>query len=154
MVINSPCLTSKKELAIPEQTTTGKESTNPLMADSLPKTIVPTKLVKPQGFNLRPNIGIEFMHDYEILDSPRAVVFRDKYGMQMIMRFNEIHKFSDGTLQQIDEALDYQQAVHVCYLEEVKAQKNLPELGELCWWKNTRRRLQTSSENRMMTSSL
>ncbi|GKC49074.1 putative ribonuclease H-like domain-containing protein, partial [Tanacetum coccineum] len=31
----------------------------------------------------------------------------DKYGVQMIMRFNEIHKFSDGTLQQIDEALDY-----------------------------------------------
>ncbi|GKC32409.1 hypothetical protein Tco_1039703 [Tanacetum coccineum] len=34
--------------------------------------------------------------------------YRDKYGMQMIMRFNEIHKFSDGNLQQIDEALDYQ----------------------------------------------
>ncbi|GJR47807.1 integrase, catalytic region, zinc finger, CCHC-type containing protein [Tanacetum coccineum] len=31
----------------------------------------------------------------------------DKYGVQMIMWFNEIHKFSDGTLQQIDEALDY-----------------------------------------------
>ncbi|GJT94872.1 retrovirus-related pol polyprotein from transposon TNT 1-94 [Tanacetum coccineum] len=48
-----------------------------------------------------------FMHDYKILDSTRVVVFRDKYGMQMIMRFNEIHKFSNGTLQQIDEALDY-----------------------------------------------
>ncbi|GJZ69093.1 hypothetical protein Tco_0632643 [Tanacetum coccineum] len=31
----------------------------------------------------------------------------DKYGVQMIMLFNEIHKFSDGTLQLIDEALDY-----------------------------------------------
>ncbi|GJS25778.1 hypothetical protein Tco_1066875 [Tanacetum coccineum] len=31
---------------------------------------------------------------------------QDRYGVQMIMRFNEIHKFSDGTLQQIDEALD------------------------------------------------
>ncbi|GJY78859.1 retrovirus-related pol polyprotein from transposon TNT 1-94 [Tanacetum coccineum] len=51
--------------------------------------------------------GLEFMHDYKILDSPRAVLFRDKYGMQMLMRFNKIHKFSDGTLQQIDEALDY-----------------------------------------------
>ncbi|GJY13332.1 hypothetical protein Tco_0382641 [Tanacetum coccineum] len=51
--------------------------------------------------------GLEFMHDYKILDSPRVVVFRDRYGMQMIMRFNEIYKFSDGTLQQIDEALDY-----------------------------------------------
>nr|GEU36994.1 hypothetical protein [Tanacetum cinerariifolium] len=37
----------------------------------------------------------------------KAVMFLDKYGVQMMMRFNEIHKFSDGTLQQIDEALDY-----------------------------------------------
>ncbi|GKE49647.1 hypothetical protein Tco_1480905 [Tanacetum coccineum] len=51
--------------------------------------------------------SLEFMHDYKILDSPRAMVFRDRYGMQMIMRFNEIHNFSNGTLQQIDEALDY-----------------------------------------------
>ncbi|GKA01207.1 hypothetical protein Tco_0673872 [Tanacetum coccineum] len=29
--------------------------------------------------------GLEFMHNYTILDSPRAVVFRDKYGMQMII---------------------------------------------------------------------
>nr|GEX75296.1 hypothetical protein [Tanacetum cinerariifolium] len=39
MIINSPCLTDKKELAIPGQTTTGKEFSNPLMAGSLPKTI-------------------------------------------------------------------------------------------------------------------
>ncbi|GKC49641.1 hypothetical protein Tco_1072386 [Tanacetum coccineum] len=52
--------------------------------------------------------GFEFKHDFTVIDSSRAVTFRDKYGVQMIMRFNEIHKFSDGTLQQIDEALDYQ----------------------------------------------
>ncbi|GKE05620.1 hypothetical protein Tco_1397638 [Tanacetum coccineum] len=51
--------------------------------------------------------GFEFKHDFTIIDSPRAVTFRDTYGVQMIMRFNEIHKFSDDTLQQIDEALDY-----------------------------------------------
>ncbi|GJZ35323.1 hypothetical protein Tco_0581140 [Tanacetum coccineum] len=38
-------LYDKKELAIPGQTTTGKEFSNPLMADSLPKTILPTKFV-------------------------------------------------------------------------------------------------------------
>ncbi|GKA26007.1 hypothetical protein Tco_0712116 [Tanacetum coccineum] len=38
MVINSPCLTDKKEWAIPRQTATGKEFSNPLMAGSLPKT--------------------------------------------------------------------------------------------------------------------
>nr|GEX77328.1 hypothetical protein [Tanacetum cinerariifolium] len=33
MVINSPCLTDKKEFAIPRQTAIGKEFSNPLMAD-------------------------------------------------------------------------------------------------------------------------
>nr|GFB40882.1 hypothetical protein [Tanacetum cinerariifolium] len=41
----------------------------------------------------------EYKHNYTVIDSPRAVTFRDRYGVQMIMRFNEIHKFSDGTLQ-------------------------------------------------------
>ncbi|GJS83654.1 hypothetical protein Tco_0750195 [Tanacetum coccineum] len=52
--------------------------------------------------------GFEFKYDFTIIDSPRAITFRDKYGVQMIMHFNEIHKFSDGTLQLIDEALNYQ----------------------------------------------
>ncbi|GKB02457.1 hypothetical protein Tco_0830546 [Tanacetum coccineum] len=45
MVIKSPCLTGKKELAIPGQTATGKELSNLLMAGSLPKTIIPIQLV-------------------------------------------------------------------------------------------------------------
>nr|GFB27330.1 hypothetical protein [Tanacetum cinerariifolium] len=51
--------------------------------------------------------GFEYKHDYTVIDSPRAVIFRDKYEVQMMMRFNEIHKFSDGMLQQINEALAY-----------------------------------------------
>nr|GEV59005.1 integrase, catalytic region, zinc finger, CCHC-type, peptidase aspartic, catalytic [Tanacetum cinerariifolium] len=49
----------------------------------------------------------KYKHDYTVIDSPRAAIFRDKYGVQMMMCVNEIHKFSNGTLQQIDEALDY-----------------------------------------------
>ncbi|GKA38136.1 hypothetical protein Tco_0730687 [Tanacetum coccineum] len=73
--------------------------------------------------------GLEFMHDYKILDSPRAVVFRKTYGMQMIMRFNEIHKFSDETLQQIDEALDYR-------VKEFKVNKINPGLNTRFWTTN------------------
>nr|GEW44264.1 hypothetical protein [Tanacetum cinerariifolium] len=51
--------------------------------------------------------SFEYKHDYTVIESPRAVIFWDRYGVQMMMRFNEIHKFSDGTLQQIVEALDY-----------------------------------------------
>nr|GEW57321.1 hypothetical protein [Tanacetum cinerariifolium] len=53
MVINSPCLTDKKELAIPEQMTTGKELSNLLMAGSLPKTTLPTNLLKVNAARLK-----------------------------------------------------------------------------------------------------
>nr|GEW60904.1 hypothetical protein [Tanacetum cinerariifolium]GEW64407.1 hypothetical protein [Tanacetum cinerariifolium] len=49
----------------------------------------------------------DFKYLYPVIESPRAATFKDKYGVQMIIQFNEIHKFSDGTLPQIDEALDY-----------------------------------------------
>ncbi|GJX06025.1 hypothetical protein Tco_0193957 [Tanacetum coccineum] len=52
MVINSPCLIHKKELAIPGQTTTSKEFSNPLMACSLLKTISTKWKVNAVGHNL------------------------------------------------------------------------------------------------------
>ncbi|GKC62880.1 hypothetical protein Tco_1095478 [Tanacetum coccineum] len=70
--------------------------------------------------------GFEYKHDFTVIDSPRAVTFRDKYGVQMIMRFNEIHKFSDGTLQQIDEALDYR-------VKEFKVNRMNPGLNTRFW---------------------
>nr|GEX63967.1 hypothetical protein [Tanacetum cinerariifolium] len=70
--------------------------------------------------------GFEYKHDYTVIDSPRAVTFRERYGVQMIMRFNEIHKFSDGTLQQINEALDYQ-------VKEFKINRMNPGLNTRFW---------------------
>ncbi|GJY95848.1 hypothetical protein Tco_0512209 [Tanacetum coccineum] len=72
--------------------------------------------------------GFEFKHDYTVIDSPRAVTFRDRYGVQMIMRFNEIHKFSDGTLQQIDEALDYR-------VKEFQINRTNPGMNTRFWTK-------------------
>nr|GEY99168.1 hypothetical protein [Tanacetum cinerariifolium] len=51
--------------------------------------------------------GYEFKHDYTIIESPRAVVFPVNNNERKIMRFNEIYKFSDGTLTRILEALAY-----------------------------------------------
>ncbi|GJS33477.1 hypothetical protein Tco_0531859 [Tanacetum coccineum] len=51
--------------------------------------------------------GFEFKHDYTIIKSPRAVVFPVNNNERKIIRFNEIYKFSDGTLTNILEALDY-----------------------------------------------
>ncbi|GJW48772.1 hypothetical protein Tco_0080418 [Tanacetum coccineum] len=70
--------------------------------------------------------GFEYKHDFTIIESPRAVTFRDKYRVQMIIRFNEIHKFSDGTLQQIDEALDYR-------VKEFKVNRMNPSLNTRFW---------------------
>nr|GEV83982.1 hypothetical protein [Tanacetum cinerariifolium] len=49
----------------------------------------------------------EFKHDYTIIESPRAVVVPVNNNERKIMRFNEIYKFSDGTLTGILEALAY-----------------------------------------------
>nr|GEZ12785.1 hypothetical protein [Tanacetum cinerariifolium] len=89
-------------------------------------------LTKPQWTAM----GYEYKHDYTITDSPRAVIFRDRYGVQMMMRFNEIHKFSDGTLQQIVEALDYRVnefRINRMNPEAFEDTENLSQPGELCW---------------------
>nr|GEY62477.1 retrovirus-related Pol polyprotein from transposon TNT 1-94 [Tanacetum cinerariifolium] len=70
--------------------------------------------------------GFEYKHEYTVIDSSRAVTFRDRYGVQMIMRFNKIHKFSDGTLHQIDEALDYR-------VKEFKVNRINPGLNTRFW---------------------
>nr|GEZ01684.1 histone deacetylase 14 [Tanacetum cinerariifolium] len=80
--------------------------------------------------------SFEYKHDYTVIDSSRAVTFRDRYGVQMIMRFNDIHKFSDGTLQQIDEALDY-------WVKEFKINRMNPGLNIRFW---TRKDVDRSKE--------
>lgn len=45
--------------------------------------------------------------DFTVKESPLVVLFRDRYNVPMVLRFNEIHKFSDGTLQMVEEALDF-----------------------------------------------
>nr|GEU76410.1 hypothetical protein [Tanacetum cinerariifolium] len=70
--------------------------------------------------------GFEYKHDYTVIDSSKAVMFRDRYGVQMMMRFNDIHKFSDGTLHQIDKALDYR-------VKEFRINKMNPGLNTRFW---------------------
>nr|GEY09351.1 hypothetical protein [Tanacetum cinerariifolium] len=60
----------------------------------------------------------------------------ESYQTQMMMRFNEIHKFSDGTLLQIDEALDYRVKefrINRLNPDSFEDTEDLPQLGELCW---------------------
>ncbi|GJV67672.1 hypothetical protein Tco_1483181 [Tanacetum coccineum] len=45
--------------------------------------------------------------DYTIVPKPRAVIYRDINDQRKLMRLNEIHKFSDGTLTRVMEKLDH-----------------------------------------------
>ncbi|GJW17488.1 hypothetical protein Tco_0024924 [Tanacetum coccineum] len=48
-----------------------------------------------------------FKEDYTIVFKPRAVIYRDMDDNRKMMRINEVHKFSDGTLIRIKEKLDF-----------------------------------------------
>nr|GEX59913.1 hypothetical protein [Tanacetum cinerariifolium] len=67
------------------------------------------------------------LNEYVIVERDfKAAIFRDKYGVQMMMRVNEIHWFSDGALQQVDEALDYR-------IKEFRINKMNPGLNTRFW---------------------
>ncbi|GKA81943.1 hypothetical protein Tco_0788691 [Tanacetum coccineum] len=68
----------------------------------------------------------EFKHDYTIIDSPCVVVFPVSNNERKIMRFNEIYKFSDGTLTNIMEALDYR-------VKEYKVNRLNPGMNTRFW---------------------
>ncbi|GJW48089.1 putative reverse transcriptase domain-containing protein [Tanacetum coccineum] len=48
-----------------------------------------------------------FKEDYTIVPKPRAVVYKDRNDQRKLMRLNELHKFSDGTLTRVMEKLDH-----------------------------------------------
>ncbi|GJR87839.1 hypothetical protein Tco_0211850 [Tanacetum coccineum] len=48
-----------------------------------------------------------FKEDYTIVPKPRAVVYKDRNDQKKLMRLNELHKFSDGTLTRVMEKLDH-----------------------------------------------
>nr|GEX53279.1 hypothetical protein [Tanacetum cinerariifolium] len=95
--------------------------------------------------------SFEYKHDYTVIDSPRAVIFWDKYGVQMMMRFNEIHKFKYDVLDQ--EGRGSVQGVYVRNSEAFEDKADLLQPGELCWWTRQRGRLQTVEAYRMIKSS-
>ncbi|GJX61126.1 retrovirus-related pol polyprotein from transposon TNT 1-94 [Tanacetum coccineum] len=48
-----------------------------------------------------------FKEDYTIIFKPRAVIYKDRDDNRKMMRINEVHKFSDGTLTRIKGKLDF-----------------------------------------------
>ncbi|GJT71205.1 hypothetical protein Tco_1030491 [Tanacetum coccineum] len=67
-----------------------------------------------------------FKHDYTIIESLRPVVFPVNNKERKIMLFNEIYKFSDGTLSRILEALDFR-------VKEYKIKRLNPRMNTRFW---------------------
>ncbi|GJY84451.1 hypothetical protein Tco_0497827 [Tanacetum coccineum] len=94
--------------------------------------------------------GYEFKHDYTIIESPRAVVFPVNNNDRKIMRFNEIYKFSDGTLTRILEALAYR-------VKEFKISRLNPGMNTRFWTQKDVTRSNefiTAIERRLKTRSI
>ncbi|GKC60537.1 hypothetical protein Tco_1088135 [Tanacetum coccineum] len=48
-----------------------------------------------------------FKEDYTIASKPRSVIYSDRNEVKKMMRINEVHKFSDGTLTRVLDKLDH-----------------------------------------------
>ncbi|GJU21928.1 hypothetical protein Tco_1155270 [Tanacetum coccineum] len=57
--------------------------------------------------NIQGKADYYFKEDYTIVPKPRVVVYRDRNDQRKLMRLNELHKFSDGTLTRVMEKLDH-----------------------------------------------
>ncbi|GJY75615.1 hypothetical protein Tco_0480731 [Tanacetum coccineum] len=101
---------------------------------------------------------------YTTLLDPQGVIYKDKLNRKRLRRSNELHKFSDGTLQSVrdtlhDMATNLRTGITKLYLEELEYKDNdngshhgeAPmidvlgkkvdeELGKVCWWKGIRGR--------------
>nr|GEU54936.1 hypothetical protein [Tanacetum cinerariifolium] len=89
--------------------------------------------------------AFEYKHDYTVIDSPRAVMFQDKYRDQQ-----DESRLKYKVLDQ--EGRGSEQGIHVRHTEAVEEKEDLSQSGELCWWTRQRWRLQTLEAYRMITS--
>ncbi|GJX04950.1 hypothetical protein Tco_0190866 [Tanacetum coccineum] len=79
MVINAPCFCNEA-LAIPGQTATGKESSNPFMAGSLPKTINSNNVdEESQKIGRQAQVMISDAEEYLISEDPVKQVRMERY---------------------------------------------------------------------------
>ncbi|GJZ87948.1 hypothetical protein Tco_0659730 [Tanacetum coccineum] len=140
MVINSPCLTDKKELAIPGQTATGKEFSNPLMAGSLPKTIT---CLEKSDENAEFHQIVDFLStcsiNYALTVSPTIYAsyieqFWNTATSKIINYVKQIHAIVDGKVVVISESsvrsdLLFNDEDGVTYLTNDEIFENLALIG-------------------------
>nr|GEW67816.1 ribonuclease H-like domain-containing protein [Tanacetum cinerariifolium] len=80
---------------------------------------------------------------YTAYSNPRGFIYQNKDKKNRLMRIDELHKFSDGTLIDVRTALDDR-------LKEAKNKEDHEELREVCWRKAVRGRLQDATKDDMI----
>ncbi|GKF30351.1 hypothetical protein Tco_0100149, partial [Tanacetum coccineum] len=76
---------------------------------------------------------ILYKEDYTIVSKPRAVIYRDRNDQKKMMRENEVHKFSNGTLTRILERLAHM-------VKDFMLFKYNPGMEKRIWSEGDRRR--------------
>nr|GEZ97328.1 hypothetical protein [Tanacetum cinerariifolium] len=74
-----------------------------------------------------------FKEDYTIVSKPKAVIYKDISDQKKMMRLNEVHKFSDGTLTRVLERLDHM-------VKDIRLFKYNPGIETIIWSEVDKRR--------------
>ncbi|GKB29017.1 hypothetical protein Tco_0868418 [Tanacetum coccineum] len=91
MVISSPCLIDNKELTSPEQTAPGKDFSNPLIVDSLLKTIWSAEASNDENGEVKINATIDG-HSLSITEGSlrRHLKLADQDGITSIQYYRDL----------------------------------------------------------------
>nr|GEU63813.1 hypothetical protein [Tanacetum cinerariifolium] len=124
-------------------------------------------LTKPNTYrsNLKRNEA------YTAYYNPRGFIYQNKDKQNRLMRIDELHKFSDGTLNDVRTALDDRlKGIRMKYLSQtiwkrsdkeraaamiqaIDKQLNHAKSGKVCWWEIVQGRLQDATTDHMMSLS-
>nr|GEU80916.1 hypothetical protein [Tanacetum cinerariifolium] len=80
-----------------------------------------------------------FKKDYTIVSKPRAVIYRDRNDQKKMLRENEVHKFSDGTLTRVLHKLDHM-------VKDFRLFKYNPAMENRIWSEDDKRRSEAFME--------
>nr|GEY49030.1 hypothetical protein [Tanacetum cinerariifolium] len=78
--------------------------------------------------------------DYTIVSKPRAVICRDRNDQKKMLRENEVHKFSDGTLTRVLHKLDHM-------VKDFRLYQYNPSMENRIWSEDDKRRSEEFMEN-------
>nr|GEY19538.1 hypothetical protein [Tanacetum cinerariifolium] len=99
-------------------------------------------LIKPNTYRS----DLKCKEAYTDYSNPRGFIYQNKDKHNRLMRIDELHKFSDGMLNDVRTALDD----HL----KAKDEEDHAKSGEVCWWEIVRGRLQDATIDHMIYQML